>query len=238
MKCKVAVPILAIAMAGALLAQGATATHVHPHAATPLYVPLVVAYKTCVTPNSNHLGGILAGSCVPPTQESNFLTVGTPDANGAAANSAGFVRLVARTTTPEDVLITSNLTDVRCKPATDAAVCNSPNQLDGPDYSGPVQVIFVMRVTDHWNGASGTDTGTVIDFPFPINESCVNTASTSVGSTCSANTTMNAILPFAFTDNKRSNAEVTTVQINDGGASGVAGAPDETRFATQGIFIP
>ena len=32
-------------------------------------------------------------SCSPPVQASNFLTVGTPDANGAAANSVGSLRL-------------------------------------------------------------------------------------------------------------------------------------------------
>ena len=39
-------------------------------------------------------GGPLAVlSCNPPVQESGFLTVGTNDANGAAPNSVGSVRL-------------------------------------------------------------------------------------------------------------------------------------------------
>jgi hypothetical protein len=182
---------------------------------------------------------VAAPSCVPPTQDSNFLTVGTPDANGAGANSTGFIRLVVKSTSPEDVLITSSGTDVRCKAATSATVCNSANAADGPDYSGQLQGTANIRITDHFNGATGTDTGTVIDLPFPVNANCVNTATnTAVGGTCSANTSANATVPNAVADGKRGNVEIQTISVNDGGASGVAASPDATRAFTQGIFIP
>ena len=39
---------------------------------------------------------------------SNFLTVGTPDVNGAGAHSLAFMTLKVKTTSPED-LLTSNV---------------------------------------------------------------------------------------------------------------------------------
>ena len=234
-------------------AQLSSATHVRPKGATPLYVPLVIAYKQCNTygsPNSTHNGGVPGPSCAPPLgpqQESQFLWVGTPDTPGnlSAANSIGFIRLVVKTTSPEDVLITSNGTDVRCKPSVSAAVCNSANSgLAGPDYSGNLTGTAQIRITDHFNGASGTDTGTVVDLPFSVPASCVNTVSTSIGGTCSTSTTANATVPGAVADGKRGNVEIQTISINDGGSTGIGGGgvapppPDSTRFATQGIFIP
>ena len=125
-----------VAALGALMvsAQLSSATHVRPKGATPLYVPLVIAYKQCNTygaPNSTHNGGVPGPSCAPPLgpqQESQFLWVGTPDTPGnlSAANSIGFIRLVVKTTSPEDVLITSSATDIRCKPATSAASLPTP----------------------------------------------------------------------------------------------------------------
>jgi hypothetical protein len=132
--------IVALAAAlGAVLvsAQLSSATHVRPKGATPLRVPLVVAYKQCIPPgNSTHGLPLNFPSCVPPTQQSNFLTVGTPDANGAAANMTGFILLKVKITSPEDVAIISQGTDVRCRPATSSTVCTSPNSIGGADYSG------------------------------------------------------------------------------------------------------
>jgi hypothetical protein len=78
----------------------------------------------------------------------------------------------------------------------------------------------------------------VIDIPFPVNASCVATASTSVGGTCSANTSANAVVAGSVLDGKRAVVEIGQLQINDGGASGVAGAADAELFNVQGIFIP
>ena len=151
---------------------------------------------------------------------------------------------MVKTTSPEDVLITSNGTDVRCKPATSAAVCNSANTVAGPDYSGSLTGTSQIRITDHFNGTSGTDTGTVVDLPFSVPASCVNTVSTSIGGTCSTSTTANATVPGAVADGKRGNVEIQTISIFDGGSTGIGGGgvapppPDSTRFLTQGIFIP
>jgi hypothetical protein len=233
-----------IAALGTVLvsAQLSSATHVRPKGATPLYVPLVVAYKQCVGGASQHGAPLSFASCVPPTQESSFLTVGTPDANGAAANMSGFIKLVVKPTSPEDVLITSNLTDVRCKPGSgiSGTVCTGANtDSAGSDYSGQLQGNATIRITDHYNGSpTFTSAGTVQDIGFPVTANCVNTTGTTVGGTCSANTSANAVVPGSVPDGKRGNVEIQTIQINDGGAAGVAGAPDATRYSTQGIFIP
>jgi hypothetical protein len=233
-----------VAALGTLLvsAQLSSATHVRPKGATPLYVPLVVAYKQCTAPNSSHGAPLAFQSCVPPTQESNFLTVGTPDANGSAANMSGFIRLVVKSTSPEDVLITSSLTDVRCKPGSgiSASVC-APGNTDtaGLDYTGQLQGNAMIRITDHFNGPTAfTSAGTVTDIGFPVTSNCVASAGTTIGATCSIATSANSVVPGSVPDGKRGNVEVQTLQVNDGGSSGIAGAADATRAFTQGIFIP
>ena len=86
-----------------------------PKGATPLRASLVPAFKACAAPNRTHGAPLAFPSCNPPVQTSNFLTIGSPDANGAGANSTGFVLLKVKPTSPEDVLITSIGTDVRCQ---------------------------------------------------------------------------------------------------------------------------
>ena len=63
-----------------------------PKGATPFRVPLAIAYNQCTSPNSQHGAPLSVGSCSPPEQASDYLTVGTLDANGQAANSTGSVR--------------------------------------------------------------------------------------------------------------------------------------------------
>src|SRR6185503_13900664 len=82
---------LSVGVLGAMVVvQAAVATHPRPLAASPLRVPLVPAYEECTSPNRIHGPPLAIESCNPPVQTSKFLTVGTFDANGANANSAGF----------------------------------------------------------------------------------------------------------------------------------------------------
>ena len=69
--------------------------YAHPKGASPLRVSLVPAYATCAAPDRTHGPPLGFDSCNPPQQESSQLTVGTPDANGPAANSVGFARFSA-----------------------------------------------------------------------------------------------------------------------------------------------
>jgi hypothetical protein len=230
-----------VAVLGVLVAtQIAAATHPRPRGAMPLRVPLVPAYKQCTSPNSQHQGSIPGPSCIPPVQESNYLTVGTPDANGAPANSIGFERVKVAPTSDPNVLITASITDVRCRPGTDASVCSSPNAADGPDYSGQVQFNGTFRLTDHYNGPNLNEAATAQDIPFPVTANCVNTSDTSTGGVCTASTEC-PLWPFpcsGIPSGQRAVIELGQVEVFDGGRNGVAGAQDSTVFMRQGIFIP
>ena len=220
------------------VSQVASGSHVRPKGASPLRASLVPSYKACGTPNRTHGAPLAFPSCNPPVQSSSFLTLGTPDANGAGANSVGSILLRVKASSPEDVLINSSISDVRCQPATSASVCNSANGTDGPDYSGQVQGNATIRISDHYNGPGLNEAATVVDIPFPVNGTCANTTSTTVGGTCTIATTANAVTPGSVKDTQRAVVEIGQLQVFDGGASGVAGAADATLFEVQGIFIP
>ena len=239
-KRKMVLPLaLAVGALGLMaVSQVASGSHVRPKGATPLRASLVPSFKACGTPNRTHGAPLAFPSCNPPVQSSNFLTVGTPDNNGAASNSIGSILLKVKSTSPEDVIIQSSITDVRCLPATSASVCSSANAADGPDYSGELQGTATIRISDHYNGPSLTEAATVIDIPFPVNATCVNTAATTIGGTCTTNTTANAVVPGSVKDTQRAVVEIGQLQINDGGADGLVSTADNTLFEVQGIFIP
>jgi hypothetical protein len=230
-----------------VIAQSATATHVRPKAATPFYASTVPAYQPCTTPNRTHAAPLTYGSCNPPVQSSTSLTVGTPDANSAVANSVGFIRMVVTNgplANDADVAIVSQITDVRCKAGVTA--CNpTANSLDGPDYSGGLQATASWNITDH-NNAAGcpascgpyTDAATGTWPSFPVVMACAPNSDATIGAQCNVSTTANSISSGAIVENKRAVVEVSQLQVFDGGTDGnVASAPN-TLFETQGIFIP
>jgi hypothetical protein len=189
-----------------------------------------------------------------PAQTSANITIGSPDANGAPANSVAFIKIgvVAGTPGPpedSDVSIQSDATDIRCKAGNLA--CGSANAADGADYIGEVQGNAQIRITDHWNAVApggGPDAATMIDIPFPVTASCAATASTAIGGRCSVLTTANAVVggPMppggwpdpAVKDTKRAIVEISQLQVTDGGTDGVMGTTPNTLFGVQGIFIP
>ena len=241
-KRKMVLPlVLAMGALGFMVvSQVASATHVRPRGASPLRASLVPAFKQCTgTGNRTHGAPLALPSCNPPVQTSNALTVGAPDANGAAANSIGSILLSVKTTSPEDVLITANITDVRCKAGVSATVCPSANTADGPDYSGEVQGTSLIRISDHYNGPALNEPATVQDLPFPVVTTCTATAgSAATGGVCATNTSANAVLAGSVKDTQRAVVEIQQLQINDGGADGTVATLDNTLFAVQGIFIP
>ncbi len=201
-----------------------------PRGATPLVVPLVPAYRGCGSPNSTHGAPLSFGSCSPPRLRSDYLTFGTPDANGQPANSIGSVRFTTQLnsppTTPSDVAVNASLTDVR-------------NQTDLSDYTGELGINTTVRLTDTNNGgASGADPGTASDFPFAFTMPCAATASTTIGGSCSVSTTFNAIVPGAVTGSQRAIWELGDVTVSDGGADGLVSTSPNTMLARQGVFVP
>jgi len=226
-----------------LTAQLATATHVRPKSASPLRVSLVPAYQQCVSANRTHGEPLSFPSCAPPQQASSFLTVGTPDANGAPAKSAGSIRIRVIVGMPGDVVTTLSISDVRCRPATNASVCSNANATGGPDYHGEIQGDATIRITDHFNAVApggGTDAATVVDIPFPLQAQCVSTSDTSVGSTCSVTACATCWgPPRNDIGGKRTVVGITQFFVLDGGPDGIVATEDgSTVFLRQGVFVP
>ncbi len=208
-----------------------------PKGATPTRVPLVPAYNACTAPNRVHgppdFPGNASnpdGSCNPPVQTSGQLTIGSPDANGAAAKSEGYVKaeaIVGNAATPADegdARFRVSITDVR-------------NKTGLADYTGQLQLDTTLRVTDKDNGPS--EVATVQDTPFRVTVPCTTTADTTVGSTCAVNTTADAVLGAgAVIEAKRSIWALGQLKLNDGGSDGLASTTPNTVFAVQGVMVP
>jgi len=207
------------------------AGYVRPQGATPLYAPLVPAYKECLAPNRTHSAPFAFGSCNPPEQTSDYLTVGTADANLQPTKSTGFVRLKAILGDPNtaadeaDFGVNVSITDVRSKS-------------DLSDYTGEVQVRTAVRLTDGLSGPGSNEPGTVGDFDFPFTVPCTDTPDTTVGATCSVDTSFDAIVPGSTPEGGRSIWQLDKVLVYDGGADGQASTADNTLFEQQGIFLP
>jgi hypothetical protein len=205
--------------------------YARPKGATPLYLPLVPAYKECADANRIHADPIAFGSCSPPEQASDWVTVGTPDANGLPAKSSGNVLLKTLAGDPDtpadeaDVSVDVTLSDVRAKS-------------DLSDYTGELEVRTSVRLTDSLTGPASNEPGTVADFEFPFAVSCAETPDTTVGATCSASTSFDAIVPGSTPEGSRAIWELGDVRVYDGGDDGLAGTGGNTLFAHQGIFTP
>jgi hypothetical protein len=227
-----------------VMASMASATHPRPKGASPLYASMVPAQQACSTPNRTHGPPLVFASCNPPVATSQSVTIGSPDANGAPANSQGFVRLIVKVGIPggeedSDVFIISSISDVRCITGTTA--CGNANTADGPDYNGQLQGNAQIQITDHWNAVApggGPDAATVIPIGFPVPAQCASTADAAIGGLCTVNTSANAVVPGAVKDGKRAIVEVGQIQVTDGGDDGLNATGPNTLFEVQGIFIP
>lgn len=210
-----------------------------PKGATPTRVALVPGFNACTTPNRTHGPSLAFGSCNPPVRSSAVLTVGSPDANGFAANSQGSVKLEALTGNPAteadeaDVALTVSITDVRNHPV-------------GTDYAGRVGVLTNLQVTDNSNAAERPEPGTGQTTPLEFAVQCAATVDSTIGGTCSLATTYDALIPGAVQERQRAIWELGQVQVRDAGPNGTGyaacpptcGDGDETGFMRQGVFIP
>jgi hypothetical protein len=122
------------------------------------------------------------------------------------------------------VLVDVSLTDVR-------------NQSDATDYTGEVQARASLRLTDRVSGPAFNEQATAEDVTIAVPVPCTATAG-AAGSTCSLATTMDAVIPGAVPEGKRSIWQLGRIEVDDGGADGLAGTADNTLFATQGVFVP
>jgi hypothetical protein len=111
------------------------------------------------------------------------------------------------------------------------------------DYPGQLEGLLPLRITDRSNSLDpGTQpfdaAGTVADLPLPYTVPCTGTAEGSIGSLCSLNSTVDAVAPGTVLEGRRAIWGLGRLQVFDGGSDNLAGTPDNTLFATQGIFIP
>jgi hypothetical protein len=200
-----------------------TTAQVRPVSATPLYLPLVPAFRACPfdQTNSIHDPPLSYDSCVPAEHVTSDITVGEPLVNGKMPKFGGFIKIKSLTADSE---ITVSATDIRC--AHSFASCAG-----GPlsDYTGSLKLYYTFRLTDRSNtgGAAGTseDNGVIASVP------CTPTnADATVGSTCGVTTSINTLVgPGAVAANKRAGFEFLTAELTDAG--------DVPAF-TPGTFVP
>jgi hypothetical protein len=204
-----------------------------PRGASPLRVPLVPAFKACTAPNRTHGPPFARPSCSPPAQVSSTVTVGTPDANGKAANAVGWVQfrtVAGNPSTPADeadVRLSASTSDVR-------------QMGDLSDYTGELQTWVRLRLTDRYNADSPSrSAATTLDLPFAFTIPCSPTAATDRGSTCSVATTADTLVPGTVVEGKRAIWDLAKVQVQDGGPDGLVSTKGgNALFEAEGIFIP
>jgi hypothetical protein len=206
-----------------------------PKGATPTIVTLVPAYDECTGSSGMNHGAPLAVPSCTPAQSSDYLTVGSPDANGKPALSSGRVQLKAVGESPidlnngnqADVQVIASLTDVRKKS-------------DLSDYTGELSLVMGVRATDKNNGTAQYDaSGTASDSTIAVNMSCSATGADE-GGTCNAATTVNAVTGGNLAlEGKRAVWDLSQIQVYDGGSDGDADTTgDNTLFQVQGLFAP
>jgi hypothetical protein len=208
-----------------------TAAYSHPQSASQLNVSLVPAFRQCGTggnpSNAKHAPPLATNSCNPPRPGSVLAAV------GGSSQSSAQVTVVPGDSDPTNgnqanVPITAILTDIQSTAGGDY----NPNP-SGADLTAVTR----LRFTDKANGYGGLSaTATEYDFRIPID--CSSTSNPSVGSTCSANTTANAVVPGLIQEQRQTVAQAFRVRVDDSGANGVRGDNDDRIFMTQGVFFP
>jgi hypothetical protein len=203
-----------------------------PQSATNLHLALVPVFRQCGAganqPTAAHSSPLSVDSCAPGTTPSAVAHVG---ANGIG--SAELTAILGDFTTAgneADFSILVNVTDIRS--GTRTGPDYNPNA-GGPDLTYNAR----LRITDSNNGAFPVDPGTTTDFDFPVPVDCTTTVGTD-GSTCSANTSANAVSPGTVIEGKDMIIQVFRARLNDSGPNGIQGDSDDKLFQQQGFFVP
>jgi hypothetical protein len=229
------------------LSSSAVASHDVPKEASPLHFSLVPNFRQTISSTqcsarggqpSTHGAPLALASCNPPA-----LSPGTVAHAGTKATSVADITVVPGDTDPTngdqaDVDLVGTGTDIRSGSAT------------GPDYDpnpsgADITSVAKIRVSDHYNattgqpcGATTSCPGTMQDLDFTTPVSCAATADPTIGSTCSVNTTADAVVPNAVIENKNGVIQTFRLRIKDAGNNGVPGDTDDRDAFMQGIYIP
>jgi hypothetical protein len=219
-------------------------------------VPLTIAYTECQGANRSHGPSLTAPSCNPPAPSSDWLTVGTLDANGHLPQSGGFLKATVcfgttgtgTCSTPgglsaPDVRLEVNVTDVRCRVGLTGG--QSSCQAGAlSDYIGELGAALSLRITDkHNTGPWGTsDPATVVDtalrFDVPCSANPGGVDPNAIGATCSVLTHANGLFPGFAVPAKRAVWELGQIEVSDGGQDGAGSTAGNTPFLRQGVFVP
>jgi WD40 repeat protein len=198
-----------------------------PKGASPMRLSLVPAFEQCTTPNEEHGPPLAFGSCSPPTRSSSRLVVGATDNLPAPNESVGSVRVDVIPGIPgppddAEVHINFNLTNVMYA-------------ADFSDYNGELKVVFDVTPTDKDSGAGSTS---AYEFPLELKVQCNPTADTTIGATCLASTTVDALVPGVIEDGARTVWTIDQLRVRDGGNDGDVDTVPNFPFMTQGLFVP
>ena len=185
-----------------------------PKGASPMRASRWCRPTTSAPPaNRTHGPSLVFPSCNPPVALVCVLTVGTPDANGFAANSVSSVRFKAVAGNPATE---ANEADVACD-RQDRRRAQQPEPCT--DYTGSLVAISVnLQITDHRNADGAAGAGTVQAFPLDWSVQCVGDGRHHQGRDCNATTSINALLPGAVLESKRTIWELGQVVVKDAGA--------------------
>jgi hypothetical protein len=207
--------------------------YARPISATPATIALVPAFEPCTSSDGTHAAPLSAPSCNPPNQTSHYLTLGAPDVNGQLAKGMGRVELTVVGETPinpnngdqADVQIKVNFTDVR-------------KQSDLSDYTGELEVVLPLQITDRYNGTLLEDPATTDSTPLRVTVPCASTPGAE-GGKCTIATTADSVMGGVVKEGERAVWALDRIQLFDGGADGDADTTgDNTLFAVQGTFAP
>jgi len=149
-----------------------------------------------------------------------------------------------------------------CNAAGSGNVRTNGNPSQQPDYTGSLNVVAVIRITDEKNSGPGgtctalnpagcTDDATVQDLNFAVAADCSVTPSTAIGANCLPRHASAQALCGCVANGKRSNIEVGVggsiynggIFATDGGTDGAVAdlVPDTDTplpYSRQGVFIP
>jgi len=201
-----------------------------PKGATPLRVPLVLAYRMCTAPDREHGPPLAFGSCSAPEQMPSLATVGTAESNGRPTRSIGSVTL---TTLPGDPATGQDEADVSLR----LTITDVRRKSDLADYTGGLTAPLQVQWTDRWNdhGLGGPESATVQDGflaeSFVMGVPCTATSDPGEGSTCALSTTADALTGGSVLEGMRATWEIGQVRV-------YAGGTEDSVFAVQGVFVP
>jgi hypothetical protein len=208
--------------------------YARPKAASPNLIRLVPAFEACGASNGSHGAPLSVPSCSPPVEASDYLTVGSPEGNGKAANNSGFVQLKVVGENPidpdngdqADVQITTQVTDVR-------------KRSDLSDYSGELRGALGLRMTDRINSPGQLIPATAMDVDLGFTIACAPTAESAIGGSCNLTTSADTLAAGTVLEGRRAIWGLGQVRVFDGGADSNGDTTgDNTLFAVQGFFAP